>query len=319
MSKVILIGYIMRIKERNTSDYRKLRNFDGNSSDFGVVLYNFLKDKSGVQNIEDVGDQKTIFYGDLDYYNNNKNFIKCKSYVGTFGNRYDVVNHKTGKIDYNLMPDDSYAFPLNLIAYIPDINTLYPDIGILVFEKFKNHGAKGLFETQLNRYFSKNFHDYTIEIEPVVPEEIITYLEKGKVITTEISSLRPPKDLADKYSQGTSSKKKVKVALTITNMDLKPSVRNLIVSQLRQRKHVKLSDLLTGYLIDPNEIKFSLEYNNHMKKIVLKEEGEVMTPGIDVTDQVKPLTHDGYPDDTKLYSAQYSYLNDIRETYNKDK
>ena len=64
----MLIGYIIRIKKKNTSDYKPLKNFDGNSSDFGKLLYDFLKAKSGYQNIEDIGDQKTIFYGDLDYY-----------------------------------------------------------------------------------------------------------------------------------------------------------------------------------------------------------------------------------------------------------
>jgi hypothetical protein len=319
MSKIVLIGYTIRIKEKRRPNYKSLRNFDGNSADFGVFLYDFLKSKSGNQNIEEIGDQKTIFYGDLGYHNNDKKYIKCKAYVGAFGNAYDIINFRTKNIDFIMQNEDSYAFPLNFIAYIPDLNSKYPDIGILVFEKYKNHGGKGLFDNQLKYYFSKKYNHLTLQIEPIVPEELIKYLEKGKITSTVISSLKIPDDLSDSYSRGTESKKKAKVELTIKNLDLNSDKRSLIVNMLRDRKHVKLSNLLTGYLIEPDEVKFSLEYEDHIKNIVLKEEGEIMTPGIDVTQQVGPiLKRTGFPEDAKLYLAEYTYIDDIKESLNKD-
>ena len=117
MAKVLISGYLVRIREKNKKEYSPLRNFDGNSADFSNILYEFLDSHKGFTNIDDVGDQKTIYYGDLGYFDPNKEIIKCKSFVGSFGNGYDVVNHATKQIDYNLVPDDSYAFPLNFMIY----------------------------------------------------------------------------------------------------------------------------------------------------------------------------------------------------------
>ncbi len=316
MLKVLMNGYTIRIKERNTKNYKILRNFDGNSSNFADILYNFLNTNIGVSSIKRVKDQKTIYYGDLGHYNQDKEIIKCKAYVGVYGNRYDVVNYNTKLVDYNIKTDDSYAFPLNFMVYVPQLNTntKIPDTGILVFEKFKNHGGKGLFVEQLEQYFTSNvqFKNYIIEINPFIPREIINIMKKGVISSVTIKGSSVSSDIAENIS----IRKKSKVELKFSKASITSTFRNRIVELLEKGKHVNFREVLDGPIIDPREISFDTDYNGQKRKVVLKDEGELMTPGIDVTDYVKPFTSDGYPDDTKLYERENIYIEQIKQSYN---
>ncbi|MGP6220958.1 hypothetical protein [Caldiplasma sukawensis] len=316
MGKVVINGYLLRIKEKNKSGYKPLRNFDGNSSDFAKILYDFINGNQGFNNIKDLGDQKTIYYGDLGYYDQQQEIIKGKSYVGAYGNDYEVVDRITKQVDYNIKPDDSYGFPLNFMIHIPSLNsnTKLSETGIVVFEKFKNHGAKSLFEVDLKQYFysSSQHNSYLIEIEPFIPKEIINTMEHGKISSTTIKGSSISSDMAENISMEKNSK----VELTFKNASITAKLRNSIVNILRNGGHFKLGEVLEGPIIDPNEISFDTEYNGQKRRVILKEEGEMMTPGIDVTEDVKPFTNRGYPNDIKMYEREYEYIQQIKQSYN---
>lgn len=313
----MLIGYTIRIREKRQERYMPLKNFDGNNNDLGKEITEFLKNHQGHIKIEEVGDKRSIFYGDLGNFDNNKGIIQCKAFVGSFGDKYDIVNMKQHIVDYTLKPEDSYGFPLNFMLKIQDLSSKTSDFGIIVFEKYKKHGAKGLFEEQFSKYFMKKFPDHIVEIEFIVPEEVLNYIKNGKITETTLKSYKVPADISDSYEAGTDSRKKAKIELKIFNMDLKSSLRTKILALINKKEPGKLSQVITGHLIEPNEISLTIEYKGSEKNIIIKEEGETMTPGIDVTKQV--INKSGDPlDNTKLFEAEYKYLIEIEKKLNNE-
>ena len=94
------------------------------------------------------------------------------------------------------------------------------------------------------------------------------------------------------------------------NQDLKKSIKNLISETLKEKKHVVLHELFTGYLIEPEEVSFTGILDGKKTTVILKEEGETMVPAIDVTKQVM-LSGNGFPDKQRMINVEIRYLNDL--------
>jgi hypothetical protein len=313
MAKVIITGYTIRLKKIRVKDYKKLRQFDGHN-DLHNILYKFLNNKTGNSNMDEVGDQKTIFYDNLDTPKN-PDCINFTAYIGSYGTAYQLLDHIMKSLKYTRDTDDTDAFPLQCTIHIPDINSNYPDIGFLISEKYKNRAAKGLFETHFKKYFSNSFPDYILEMEPIIPEEFFTFFKKGIISTTKIKSYSIPNNIEDSFSSGENTKSKASVELVIKNKDLKRNLKNAISNRLKNKKHINLSTLFTGYPITPEEITFTGTLNGKQTTVILKEEGETMVPGIDVTKQVIPSKKTGFPNEKSMRDVEIRYLNDLITKY----
>lgn len=318
MAKVIIVGYTIKVFDEVNKRYEPLKNFGGNNSNLEKELFDFLNNRQGSTKIEKHGQMRTIFYGDLGNYNKIQDIIKCKAYVGSYGDRYDIVDVSQRKIDYSLKEDDSYGFPLNFLFKIEDLNSKTPDTGIIVFEKYKNHGAKGLFQEQFSKYLKQKFPDYTIEIEPIVPEEVINYIRNGNFKETILRSHQIPSDIANSFESGEDIRRKAKVELKITNLGIKRKLKDMILDKMTKNKLSELSSIISGNLIPSEEISFLIELNGNEKRILIKEEGETMTPGIDVTGQVRDKEGTSV-NFGRLFQVQYKYLLEIEEKLNSGK
>lgn len=278
----------------------------------------FLNANKGVKNIQGVGDQKTIYYDNINSFDDkNYSIIQAKAFVGGYGNKYDIIDFKSGNKSYQKKFNDTDAFPLHFIIAIPEINSNSSDIGFMVFEKFKKRGAKGFFATEFSDYFKTKFNDYRIEIEPIVPEEVLTYLEKGGITETVIKGYQIPKNIEDDFESGTSTNKRLSVTLTIKGRSPTKRMIDRITKAIKNKKH-GLNQLFTGELIGPHEIKLKSTYNGQEKTIVLKDDEEMLTPGLDITDQIKISITDGYPEDSSIYPVEYEYIERLKETINRD-
>lgn len=314
MSKATITGYTLRLRKKGTKDeYKKLMQFSGNNNLYDI-LYDFLNNGIGESNIKSVGDKKTIFYDELNKINSNCiNFI---AKIGRYGEAYKLFNYVTKKLTYKRGKDDTDAFPLQFTIYIPDINDEYSGIGILISEKYKNKSAKGLFETNFKEYFSKNFKDYIIDIDPIIPEEFLAFFDRGFISKTTIKSHSIPNDIADSYTSGEDSKNKAYIELTIKNKDLKKHIKSFIFDKLKNKKHIDISKLFTGYLITPEEVSFSGTLDGKQTTIILKDEEEMMVPSIDITKRVdSSLDEDGFPNKTLIKNIEIEYLNYFKKIY----
>lgn len=310
MTKVILTGYTIRVRESRSKDYKTLRKFDGGTGNLFGTFNEFLKNRIGHSNIENLGDQKTIFYDGLQIINN-PSYINFIAYVGAYGTAYQLLDHTSGNLKYTRNTKDTDAFPLQFTIYIPDVNSKIPDIGILISEKYKNKAAKGLFETHFKDYFLRKFPGYILEMEPIIPEEFYTFFEKGIITTTRMKSYSIPQNIEDSYQSGTSTKGKTSIELVIKNEDLKKRVKDSILKRFKEKRHGDLSTLFTGYPITPEEISFTGTLNGKQATVILKEDGETMVPGIDVTDRVSFSNYTGFPIDDSMRSIEIEYLNEL--------
>lgn len=315
MSKVTITGYtIMLRKSGRSKDFRILRQFGEKNNDLYNILFDFLNDRIGNSKIENVGDDKTIFYDGINKHaintDTDSDCIDFTAKIGGYGISYPILDHVNGELKYTRSTDDTDAFPLEFTVYMPGINDTHPGTGFLISEKYKNKAAKGLFETHFKQYFSKNYPGYIIEIEPIIPEEFFSFFKKGKISKTTIKSYSIPKNIEDRFTSGENTKSKASVELVMKNQDLKKSIKNLISETLKEKKHVVLHELFTGYLIEPEEVSFTGILDGKKTTVILKEEGETMVPAIDVTKQVM-LSGNGFPDKQRMINVEIRYLNDL--------
>ena len=312
MSKVTITEYTIRLKRSGTKEYQTLRQFDGNN-DLRKALSDFINDRVGYSKIENLGDEKTIFYDEIKILAT-PDCINFTAKIGGYGISYPIFDHTTKELKYTRNTNDTDAFPLQFTIYIPGINDKSPDIGFLISEKYKNKAAKGLFETQFKKYLSEKFQDYTLEIEPIIPQEFFKFFDKGIISTTKIKSYSTPKNIEDSFTSGENTKSKSSVEVIINNMDLIQKKKKLISRIFKRKGHVDLHELFTGYIITPDEISFKGTLDGKERTVILKDDGESMVPGIDVTDQVK-LSKIGFPEEELMRNVEVRYLNDLITNY----
>ena len=318
---VVLMAYTIRLREKNdTKKLLDLSNFGGKNEDLYEIIKTYLesqKPKAGMNpKIYKEGNKKTLFFNTVDY-DDKKREIRSRVDIGEYGLSYPLIDVDTGATKYTAERNDTTALPINFYINIPNSLTqkgIKRTHGIIVFEKFRNRGAKGLFHENFDKYFKMDHEDLKVEIESYTPDYILEYLRNnldGKALTkVELKSLVIPKDLTDVYSGKGLEKKAATIKVELSGAGFSESFLSGIQSRLRHEAPVTG---IVGEWLTPEQISFNVEVDGERKRIIIKEEGETVLPGIDITSKVEDDKNTGFPLQSDVYREAEKHAKQILE------
>ncbi len=307
MAKVSLVGYSIRIRRARTKDYLNLYRFDGNSDLFDVFKQYFSNSTNGPNSqyaVEDVPntDNKTISIGTVS--DTGRRMLEGVIRTGDYGYKTPIVNRQSKRLSYTRDTEDTELAPLYFLLYVPDKGDVpLENMGIAVFQRFRKNGLKGVFVAHFSHYFEQRFPDYTVEMIPLTPEEVISSFEKGEIKSAKLISHSLTGDLADYYT--TNDEDRGRVVLGFDGGSFHPRFIDNLIKILKH--DLPIRKIIESDWISTDEIKTRVEINGAEKTFTIKEEGTEITPGIDISDEVS-YGSDGFPTKQSLNREGVKYV-----------
>ena len=83
--------------------------------------------------------------------------------------------------------------PFYFLLYLPK----RANEGIVLLQRFKQFGIRTIFLQDINQYFSLQYPNLEIEMNPLVPEQLINQYLDGRIIKLRFIRFNFPEDLAD--------------------------------------------------------------------------------------------------------------------------
>lgn len=319
MPKVILIGYEIKIKKKREDGYKSLADFNG-SNDFYKVILDYLAThqpkKAGASNAFKVkqADQKTIGFDGF-AKDDTKRTIFGTVKIGEFGISYEMINVENQNLEHTRTVNETDSFPIHFFIKIPDVNDPLRYSGIAVFEKFRGRGAKGLFESHFLETFKSSFPEYMVLMRPLVPDEILASLDKGKISEVTLKAPSLPKNIEDHYSQGEVETERSKLIYTFSKAGADKKMNKYLKGVVD--KSEPMNGILVGDWFTVKEIDAKLKVDGKDETIIIKEEKEQIIPGLDITKKAKPGKN-GFPPSDKVQNESLVYLKELEARLKRD-
>lgn len=311
MTKVSLVGYSIKIRKKRSKEYVDLYSFEGTTDLLSVFNQYFdkysNKDSNNEYLVQDVPntDNKTI---SIEFVQEKNRTIQGIIRTGDFGYSTPIVNHESHQLSYTKNKDDTELAPLSFLLYIPNKGDVpLEKMGIAIFQRFRKSGLKGVFQSHFQNFFEHDFPDYTLEMIPIIPEEVVSAFKNGVIKSAQLISHSLPSDIADYYSTEDNDRGKVILGFEGGNFQ-----RKFTGNLVKIFKHeLPIRKIIESEWISPDEIKTRVEINGTEKTFTIKEEGTEITPGIDISDNVK-YGNDGFPTQQSVSQGAIEYLETIK-------
>ncbi len=319
MPKVILIGYDIKIKKIREEGYKPLEKFDG-KNDFFQILSKYLSDYQpmtpGSPNVIKVkqADQKTIGFDGFTAEANSRTIFGTVK-IGEYGLSYGLVNVNNQNLTHNRTIDETDSFPIHFLFKIPDMNNTLRFTGVAVFEKFRNRGAKGLFESHFEEYFRKLFPDYLLMMRPLVPEEVMDSLTRGKISEVTLKSPGLPGNVEDFYYKGEKEDERAKLTYTFPKTGARKKMNDYLKDVVGKKQ--SMNGVLVGDWFEVAEISAKVKVDGRDETIIIKEEKELIVPGLDVTKNARPGKN-GFPPPEAVRRESDKYLKELEKKLMKE-
>ncbi len=195
MASATLAGaYHVRVKERYNRKHVNLDSF-GNSIDF----LNFVKQVLDDYKNEHYNDKIAERIAMSQRIEVNDRVISGRILVGDYGQACNVINASDAETVFKKTIDHADALPFYFRLEVPKQR----DEALLLIEKSRKTSPTSALRGLLQSRFAMLFPDYTLTIDPVLPEAVFeAYLNKGKVQKISFIKMGLPKDIADILETG---------------------------------------------------------------------------------------------------------------------
>ncbi|WP_336879609.1 hypothetical protein [Providencia rettgeri] len=219
---------------------------------------------------------------------------------GYYGEKRDIINIDTGKIDYLKTQKNAEIIKYYFHFYIPlDVNE-----GMAFLQSYRKDGVKTLFYNEFSAYF-KVITDLTLQMNPLAYKKALTNwldADAKEIVITQFNGL---KDIADQINFGGHIEKE---------LSFKPP-RNKTLGKLssffdKQSDNHKMVEVLSGL---GSLVKTVVELEGRKKTFNLKSESSTVISEI-MFDETDVKFVEGVP---QLLSIYY-WLDDIIKEYIKN-
>jgi hypothetical protein len=187
MARFSLVPYTIRVKEKRTKTYLPLGDID--RLDLIDIIDSYLRTISN--SASDLDDTSVIQAGKYNLGNRVLNGIIKGGHAGYTA---DLIDTQTDALSYQRKISDAELIPYYFLMKLP-INA---DKGIVIFQKFDQSGIKEIFFEGFHGYFKMKLgDDYTLELYPLVPKDLIREYLKGRIVKVRLIKQRFPRDISD--------------------------------------------------------------------------------------------------------------------------
>jgi len=189
MSRFSLAPYTIRVKDRATNQYIQLGSKAKTGFDVLKMLHHYLENAIPSLPLEPNDDH--VIRGES--FNLNNRSISGILRAGGYGYSSSLLDVEADTISYERQLKDAELLPYYFLARVPTTT----ESGILIFQKIGNLGVKDLFFKDFNDYFKKNLNEYTLEVDPLIPTDLVKQYLNNRIVKIRLIKFGYPRDIAD--------------------------------------------------------------------------------------------------------------------------
>ncbi|KAA3615838.1 MAG: hypothetical protein D8M58_22325 [Calditrichaeota bacterium] len=302
MAKIALSTYTIRIRERREPTYERLDRFDRTTDFFNTFtqyLLNRNQNYSHVQNI-----QKLI---SVSNYSVDNRIITGIIKTGEYGYETELFDIQNNEVSYLRSVNEAELLPFFFQVFLPN----NADEGILILQRFGQFGIRKAFSNDFNSYFNQLFPDYIVEMNPLLPSQIVDqHLRDGVVTKIRFIKFEVPNDIAEAYDNNghTEEISSTELVVRAKRNQFLSFVPNRLIEFMNREKDVSNLFELTNF--DYDTIKVEVKLDNETRTIDLSDLHKIRAY-FDITGDVS-INENGHPDYDSILQASNGLLNDLR-------
>lgn len=193
MARYSLAAYTLRVKDKANNQYVQIDNFNNGIDIFNV--FNTYLSNLTTNSAHDSRERKLLRVENLTAHPRERilNGIIGTGEWGYESVLYDITrdleSHRRRTNEAEILP---FYYLINLPRNSND--------GIIILQRFQQFGIRGVLLKDFNTYFDSQWPEFKIEINPLVPEQLVTqYLSEGRITKLRFIQFRLPNDLANFY------------------------------------------------------------------------------------------------------------------------
>lgn len=314
MPSLYLVPYTIRVKD--VINNREVK--PGDSSDWGADLLEILKTyiENHIPSLpfdpEDKS-KKTIRY---ESQSQDGRTLSGILKAGEYGIEADLLDVENDETSYTRQTLDAELIPYFFMVKIP---TNTPS-GIFIFQRLGNRGFKDIFERDLNNHINGKFaNQYRIEINPLVPREMVRRYLANRIVKIRLIKYSFPPEVSDVDLSGIPEEEQGEAEFTLKarrNQDFPESLLGSFrdsVDRFLGEEDVSVGSILEIKDFEADNVKVEVKIGSSYRTIDLSNVDKLKFSE-DVTDKVK-LNHDtGHPDFDELKAVAEEFLSDCAQS-----
>lgn len=316
MPSLYLVPYTIRIKDIINGKYIK----PGDRNEWGADLLEVLSAYLGndIPNLPFNPKEKNKKTIRLESYTREDRTLSGILKAGDYGIEADLLNVENDEPTYTRQMLDAELIPYFFMIKIPT-NT---STGIAIFQRLGNRGFKDIFEKDFSSHFEGKFSgQYKIEINPLVPREIVKRYLENRIVKIRLIKHRFPKEVSDVDLTGIPEEEQGEAEFSLKahrNRDLpKP-----LLDRFRNNvdKFLGEDDVSVGSLL---EIKNFQDFQADNVKVEVRIGTKYRTIDLsnidhlkfseDVTDKVSTNPKTGHPEFSEIKISAEEFLTECAE------
>lgn len=303
MAKFSLASYTLRIKDRVSKRYIPLDNFDKGNDLFDIL--NLYLDKLENKCSHDREHKRLLRVSDL---NSNDRIINGIIETGEYGYEATLFDTINSSVSYERKNYEAEFLPFYFLIEIPKKF----DEGIIMLQRFKQYGIRKILLDRFNRFFNSLHPNFAIEINPLIPEGLVTqYLDEGRITKIRFIKFSIPEDLADFYNAQDHLEKEGYTELVIcARRNRSIPILSPIREYLEKKRKLKGVIEIQGFKYD--NVKIEVEIGKNHRTIDLGNLDRIR-PYFDITDEVR-VSESGHPSFDSINNIAKSLLKDFSDS-----
>lgn len=307
-NRIKLETYTLRIRAgRQKEAYECLDGFFNGQSllGFWADFLDHLKSEMTVDNQQ----QRTLHTVEdhgIHTVNQTMGFISGVLESGVFGVASKGKNIDTGDLTYKKTIRDADVMPYFYMIYMPPKSKF----GALVLQRFGNHGISSIIRKKLSAIFSIKYPGYRLDINDLVPIEVIKeYIKSGEVSELIFKKNQLPPAVEDYMSSRNLYVRETKIHFKLTDNN-----------PLANKELLKWLDSGDALFVEVPGFK-ELGFDTYKLSVMIKKGGtprEIdfsdtmkMRPYFDIHDEVEKDISTNYPEINSIYSIAKTLILDI--------
>lgn len=181
--------FAKEIEGKRDDKYYKLDMLPG-GNDLLNLFHSYISVKTSFVLHEDT---KQVFrFSDVDLDNKNR-IITGWMHCGTYGNKRDIIDVKTGLVDYVKTKDNAEIVKYFFSFWIPKSKTE----GIMMFHTIKSDGQKTFFMSVFDEYFKRYVANKNLLVRPLSHEKSIQHWLNGEAREIKVDKYTGNEDITD--------------------------------------------------------------------------------------------------------------------------
>lgn len=190
MRTIAIATYTIRVRAKRSEDFEPLGSIAGLWS-MSDVLERYLASIAGQQ---DVDEEAQHVLQAATHHRRDDDLWGILS-AGEFGYAAEGINVRSRSQSYQRTPDDAEVVPLYFRVSTPAMS----DLGVLLVQRYGQLGVFTAFAKGFRAFFAHLLPEYTIEINRLVPAEVVKELVEGELRAIQVVAHTLPQDIADKF------------------------------------------------------------------------------------------------------------------------